>query len=232
MEKKSFKKYFTQKKTLFFLGIVVAVAGALLYAINYLFIHEYFFWQSSVLALVAGIVIVICHFSIRVRDGAVDEYAHTFHTFAENELEGFVNEGEKHPVKVYNFTSGCYAYDDPQTAVTVFGGDATPRCEKYSATAMVYTTQNLYAASARLDLINGDVICEKTAISLKDIVNIRVADESFTKTVKGKNKYFECFKLKIQTDDQVYSFSVRNDAVTDEAVAKISRMAESKRRES
>ena len=50
--------------------------------------------------------------------------------------------------------------------------------------------------------------------------------------IKGKNRYVECFKLIVETAESKFLFDVRNDALTDEAVAKISRMAESKRQES
>ena len=232
MEKKNFKKYFTQNSVLLILGIAVAVAGALLYGINYFFVHEWVLWQSSVLILVAGVVIAICHFSMRVRDGAVDEYAQSFHRVAEEELEAFVNETEKRPVKVFNFTTGCYASDDPDVKNMVVGGDSTPRCEKYSSTAMVYTTHNLFTVNARIDLITGDVTAEKAVIPLSEIVNVKACDNSYTKEIKGKNRYVECFKLLVETKDNTLVFNVRNDALTDEAVAKISRTAESKRQES
>lgn len=232
MEKKNFKKYFTQSSLLFIIGIITAVAGALLYGINYFFVHEYVLWQGSVLTLVAGVVIVICHFSMRVRDGAVDEYAQSFHKAAEQELETFVNDTEKRPVKVFNFTTGCYAADDPDVKNMTVGGDSTPRCEKYSSTAMLYTTQNLFAVCTKLDLITGDITAEKTVTPLSDILNVSICDKSFTKEIKGKNRYIECFKLLVETKENTFSFDVRNDALTDEAIAKISRMAESKRRES
>ncbi len=232
MEKKNFKKYFTQNSVLLILGIAVAVAGALLYGINYFFVHEWVLWQSSVLILVAGVVIAICHFSMRVRDGAVDEYAQSFHRTAEEELEAFVNETEKRPVKVFNFTTGCYAADDPDVKNTVIGGDSTPRCEKYSSTAMMYTTQNLYAVNGKLDLITGDISSEKTVVPLADVLKVSVCDKSFTKEIKGKNRYVERFKLLVETKDGTFSFNVRNDALTDEAVIKINRMSESKRQES
>ena len=232
MEKKNFKKYFTQSSLLFIIGIITAVAGALLYGINYFFVHEYVLWQGSVLTLVAGVVIIICHFSIRVRDGAVDEYAQSFHKTAEQELEVFVNDAEKRPVKVFNFTTGCYAADDPDVKNMTVGGDSTPRCEKYSSTAMLYTTKNLFAVKSKLDLITGDITVEKAVIPLADILNISICDKSFTKIIKGKNRYVECFKLIVETAESKFLFDVRNDALTDEAVAKISRMAESKRQES
>ena len=134
--------------------------------------------------------------------------------------------------KVFNFTTGCYAADDPDVKNMTVGGDSTPRCEKYSSTAMLYTTQNLFAVCAKLDLITGDITAEKTVTPLSDILNVSICDKSFTKEIKGKNRYIECFKLLVETKENTFSFDVRNDALTDEAIAKISRMAESKRRES
>lgn len=229
MEKKSFKKYFTQNKILFFIGIAVAAAGVLLYGINYFFVHEWALWQGSVLTAVAGIVVVICHFSIRVRDGAVDEYVRSFHKVPEQELNTFLQESERRPLKVYEFTSGGYALNDSTAEKAVIGGDSTPRCEKYACVAMLYTPENLYAVKGRIDLISCDTKTEKLCIPLKDIESIEIKDNSFTKEIKGKNKYFECFSLDIKADGTTHSFTVHNDALTDEAVEKIKRAAESKK---
>lgn len=229
MEKKNFKKYFSQGKFLLYTGVTVALAGVLLYIINYCFIHQWFFWQSSWIIGVIGAVMVVCHFSIRVRDGAVDEYAHGFHKVLEQELEEYFNESEKRPVKVYNFTTGSYALDDTTATALVVGGDQTPRCNKYSGVALLYSQEKLYAVSGTLDLINGDTRTEKLALPLNEILATESADNSFTKIIKGKNKYCECYKMNISTASDNYSFSVHNDAITDEAVTKIMRAAESKR---
>lgn len=229
MEKKSFKKYFTQSKILFYIGIGIVAAGLLLYGINYFFVHEWVLYQSSWIIAIVGIVTVICHFSIRIRDGAVDEYAHTFHSEIENELEDFFKEAEKRPVKVFNFTSGGYALDNTTATKTVVGGDQNIRCEKYSCVALLYSTERLYAVSGILDLINGDTQTEKITIPLNEIISVESADNSFTKPIKGKSKYCECFKMHIRTENDDYAFLVHNDAVTDEAVTKIMRAAESKK---
>ena len=229
MEKKSFKKYFTQGKALFFIGIAVAVIGVLLYGINYFFVHEWDLWQGSVLTAVAGIVVIICHFSIRVRDGAVDEYARSFHKIPEQELNALLQESERRPLKVFEFTSGAYALNDTTAEKITVGNDSTPRCEKYACVALLYTPESFYAVKGNLDLITGDVKTEKVFFPLADIESIEVLDNSFTKEIKGKNKYFECFSLEIKADGVTHSFTVHNDALTDEAVEKIRRAAESKR---
>lgn len=229
MEKKSFKKYFTQTKILIFLGIAVAAAGVLLYGINYFFVHEWVLWQGSILTAVAGIVVVICHFSMSVRDGAVDEYAKSFHKIPEQELNAFLQESERRPLKVYEFTSGGYMLNDSTAEKIVIGNDSTPRCEKYACVAMLYTPENLYAVKGRIDLISGDTKTEKLCIPLKDIESVETRDNSFTKEVKGKNKYFECFALEIKANGATHFFTVHNDALTDEAVEKIKRAAEGKK---
>lgn len=229
LEKKNFKKYFTQGKFLLYAGILIVAAGLLLYGINYLFVHEWVLYQGSWIIATVGAVTVICHFSMRVRDGAVDEYAHGFHKVLEQELEEYFNESEKRPVKVYNFTTGGYALDDSTAIKLVAGGDQTPRCEKYSGVALLYSPEKLYAVFGTLDLINGDTRTEKLSLPLGEILSVESSDHSFTKAIKGKNKYCECFKMHIKTEKYTYSFLVHNDAVTDEAVAKISRAAESKR---
>ncbi len=229
MEKKNFKKYFTQNKILFFAGIAVAVIGVLLYGINYFFVHEWDLWQGSVLTAVAGVVIVICHFSIRVRDGAVDEYARSFHKIPEQELNTLLQESERRPLKVFEFTSGGYALNGSNTEKLTIGNDSTPRCEKYACVALLYTPENFYAVKGNLDLITGDTKTEKVFFPLSAIESIEVKDNSFTKEIKGKNKYFECFSLEIKADGTTHSFTVHNDALTDEAVEKIKRAAEGKK---
>lgn len=229
MEKKNFKKYFTQGKFLLYAGILIVATGLLLYGINYFFVHEWVLYQSSWIIAIVGVVTVICHFSIRVRDGAVDEYTHTFHSVVEQELEEYFKDSEKRPVKVFNFTSGGYALDDSTATKLVVGGDQTPRCEKYGCTALLYSPEKLYAVFGTLDLINGDTRTEKLSVPLNEIESAELVDNSFTKEIKGKIKYCECFKMHIRTEKDTFTFLVHNDAVTDEAIAKISRAAESKK---
>ena len=229
MEKKSFKKYFTQGKVLLYAGIAIAAAGLLLYGINYFFLHEWVLYQSSWIVATVGAVTVICHFSIRIRDGAVDEYAHNFHGVLEQELEEYFKDSEKRPVKVFNFTSGAYGLDDTTATKLVAGNDQTPRCEKYCCVALLYSPEKLYAVFGSIDLINGDIRTEKLSLPLNDIDTVEIVDNSFTKAIKGKTKYCECFKMRIKTETDTFSFHVHNDAVTDEAIAKITRAAESKK---
>lgn len=129
MEKKSFKKYFTQTKKILYAGIGVFVAGFILFLLIYFnIIRSFDLYQAAWLIMVAGVVMIMCHFTIRVRDGAVDEYAATFRKELENELEEFVNESEKHKKinRVFSYTSGGYELWNENTDLIVFGNDNTP----------------------------------------------------------------------------------------------------------
>ena len=59
MDKKSFKKYFTQTKKLLFTGAGIIGAGILLYFLNDFIIREWQLYQASWLIMVAGVVCII-----------------------------------------------------------------------------------------------------------------------------------------------------------------------------
>ena len=232
MEKKSFKKYFTQTKKLLYAGIGVFAAGFLLFLTLYFgIIRSFDLYQAAWLIMVAGIVVIMCHFTIRVRDGAVDEYAATFHKELENQLDEFVNESEKHKKvnRVFGYTSGGYALWDDDVKITVFGSDNTPRCEIYGGGALTYTPDTLYAVAGSIDLITGDVKTSRFSVSLADVKEVKTTDKSYTKEVKKKNKYVESYIAEIITDNGSFFFTVHPDAMTDEAVEKIKRAADSKK---
>ncbi len=231
MDKKSFKKYFEQTKKMLFTGIGIIAAGIILYLVNYFALHEWMFYQASWLIMVAGVVCIICHFAIRVRDGAVDEYALTFHKELEQQLDDFVTETEKHKRinRVFDYVSGGYELWDKDITKLVFGGDNTPRCEQYGGAALTYTSDTLYVTAGNLNLINGDVNITKFHTPLSEITDIRSVDKSYTKEVKGKSRYVECFVMEINTDNAKIVFTVHPDAMTDDAVLKIKRTAETKK---
>ena len=223
----NFKKYFKQNKSLLFAGIAVAVAGALLYGINYFFVHEWVLWQGSVLTMVAGIVIVICHFSVQIRDGAVDDYVNSLASAPAEELEKLINETEKRPKKVFEFTSGGYEFSSEDAQVFTIGNDNAPRCEKYFSTVFAYTSEYLYAAYGKTDLLTGKTVTDAIAFHLSDITSVNVKDESFTKEIKKKTVYLEQFYIVLKTAEKEYRFTVHNDAMTDQAFEKIERAIKS-----
>lgn len=232
MEKKSFKKYFTQTKKILYAGIGVFGAGFLLFLLLYFdIIRSFDLYQAAWLIMVAGAVIIMCHFTIRVRDGAVDEYAATFHKELETALEEFVNETEKHKTvnRVFSYTSGGYALWDGDVKITVFGTDNTPRCEIYGGGALTYTPDTLYAVTGNIDLITGDVKTSRFSVPLADIKDVKTTDKSYTKEFKKKNRYIESVVAEIITDSSSIAFTVHPDAMTDDAVEKIKRAADSKK---
>ena len=231
MEKKSYKKYFEQTKKMLFAGIGVIIAGIILYFLNDFVIHEWQIYQASWLIMVAGVVCIICHFAIRIRDGAVDEYAATFHKDLEEQLETFVTETEKHKKinRVFDYTSGGYELWDKDITKLVLGGDNTPRCEQYGGGALTYTPDTLYVAAGNVNLINGEVSITKFHAPLSEINSIELVDRSYTKEIKKKTRYIECFVIEINTDNAKIAFTVHPDAMTDEAVSKVKRTAETKK---
>lgn len=232
MEKKSFKKYFSQTKKILFWGIGVFVAGFILFLLIYFnIIRSFDLYQAAWLIMVAGVVMIMCHFTIRVRDGAVDEYAATFHKELENELEEFVNESEKHKKinRVFSYTSGGYELWNENAKITVFGADNTPRCVLYGGGAVTYTPDTLYAVTGNIDLISGDTRTNRFSVPLADVKDVKITDKSYTKEYKKKNKYIESFAAEIITGSVSLSFTVHSDAMTDDAVEKIKRAADSKK---
>lgn len=231
MDKKNFRKYFEQTKKMLFTGIGIIAAGIILYFINYFALHEWMFYQASWLIMVAGVVCIICHFAIRVRDGAVDEYALTFHKELEQQLDDFVTETEKHKRinRVFDYVSGGYELWDKDITKLVFGGDNTPRCEQYGGGAVTYTPDTLYVIAGNVNLFTGDINITKFHAPLSEIKSIELIDRSYTKEIKKKNRYVECFVVEINTDNAKVVFTVHPDAMTDEAIEKIKRTAETKK---
>ena len=231
MDKKSFKKYFTQTKKLLFTGASIIGAGILLYFLNDFIIREWQLYQASWLIMVAGVVCIICHFAVRIRDGAVDEYAVTFHKELEENLADFVKETEKHQrfSRVFDYTSGGYELCDKDTVKLIFGGDSTPRCEQYGGGAVTYTPDTLYVVAGNLNLINGETNITRFHTPLSEIKSVELIDKSYTKEINKKNRYVECFVMEINTDNAKISFTVHPDAMTDEAAEKIKRTAETKK---
>lgn len=231
MEKKSFKKYFTQTKKLLFTGAGIIAAGIILYLLNDFIIHEWQIYQASWLIMVAGIVVIICHFAIRIKDGSVDEYAATFHKELEARLEALVNETEKHQRinRVFDYVSGGYELWDNDITSLVFGTDNTPRCEQYGGGAVTYTPDTLYVAAGNLDLMSGDANVTCFHAPLSEIKSVELIDKSYTKEINKKNRYVECFAMEISTDNAKISFTVHPDAMTDEAIKKLNRTVESKK---
>lgn len=231
MDKKNFRKYFEQTKKMLFTGIGIIAAGIILYFVNYFALHEWMFYQASWLIMVAGVVCIICHFAIRVRDGAVDEYALTFHKELEQQLDDFVTETEKHKRinRVFDYVSGGYELWDKDITKLVFGGDNTPRCEQYGGGAVTYTPDTLYVVAGNVNLFTGDINITKFHAPLSEIKSIELIDRSYTKEIKKKNRYVECFVVEINTDNAKVVFTVHPDAMTDEAIEKIKRTAETKK---
>lgn len=231
MEKKSLKKYFTQTKKLLFTGVGIVIAGIILYFLNDFLLHEWQLYQASWLTIVAGVVVIICHFAVRIKDGSVDEYSATFHKELENELESFVNETEKHAKinRVFDYVSGGYELWDDDITALVFGGDNTPRCDRYGGGAVTYTPDTLYVVAGNLDLMSGDTNITRFNAPLSEVKNIELIDKSYTKEIKKKNRYVECFVIEISTDNAKVMFTVHPDAMTDDAIKKINRAVESKK---
>lgn len=232
MEKKNFKKYFSQTKKLLFTGISVIIAGIIVYLLNEYWLHTYDLYQAAWLIMVAGVVVIICHFTIRIRDGAVDEYSVGFHKELEKELEEFINESEKNKKfnRVFDYTSGAYELWDKDIKNLVIGSDNTPRCEQYGGGALTCTADTVYAVAGSLNLITGDINTTRFSASLSEITEAKIIEKSYTKVIKKKTKFIECFAVELNTDNAKVSFAIHSDAMTDDAVDKINRMAESKRK--
>lgn len=232
MEKKNFKKFFSQTKALLFTGIGVIIAGIIVYLLNEYWLHTYDLYQAAWLIMVAGVVVIICHFTIRIRDGAVDEYAATFHKVLEEELESFVNEAEKNRKfnRVFDYTSGAYELWDKDINNLVLGNDNTPRCEQYGGGSLTCTSDTLYIVAGNLNLITGDINTTRFSAPLSEITEIKVVEKSYTKEIKKKTRFVECFVAEANTDTAKIAFAIHADAMTDDAVDKINRMAESKRK--
>lgn len=232
MDKKSFKKYFAQTKKLLFTGIGVIAAGFILYILNEYVLHTFDLYQAAWLIMVAGVVVIICHFTIRIRDGAVDEYASTFNKVLEDELENFINEAEKHKKinRVFDYTTGAYELWDKDVKSLVIGNDNTPRCEQYGGGALTYTADTLYVVAGSLNLITGDINTTCFSAPLSEITEVKIIEKSYTKEIKKKTRFIECFVAEINTDNAKIAFAIHSDAMTDDAVDKINRMAESKRK--
>ncbi len=231
MEKKNFKKYFAQTKALLFTGIGVIIAGIIVYLLNEYWLHTFDLYQAAWLIMVAGVVVIICHFTIRIRDGAVDEYAGTFHKVLEEELDTFINESEKHKKfnRVFDYTSGAYELWDKDIQHLVIGGDNTPRCEQYGGGALTYTADTLYVVAGNLNLISGNVNTTRFSAPLSELTEVKIVEKSYTKEIKKKTRFIECFAVEINTDNAKIAFAIHSDAMTDEAIEKINRMAESKK---
>lgn len=231
MDKKNFKKYFTQTKKLLFSGIGIIAAGIILYFLNDYLLHEWQIYQASWLVMVAGVVVIICHFAVRIRDGAVDEYASGFGKVLEEELETFVNESEKHKkyTRVFDYTSCAYELWDKDIEYLVFGGDNTPRCEQYGGGSFTYTADTFYLVTGNIDLISGEVKTSRFSAPLSEIKTVKITDKSYSREMGKKSRYIESFVIETVTDNASAFFTVHADAMTDEAVSKINRMAESKR---
>lgn len=230
MKKKSFKKYFAQTKRLLFAGVGIIIAGIILFLLNRYVLHTWQIYQGAILTIVAGVVTIICHFSMRIRDGAVDEYAAEFHKELEKALGQYVEESEKHKRynRVFTYTSGEYElWNNPEKIV--FGDDNKARCVKYSGGAFTYTADMLYVVTGNIDLITEKTETKCFGFAMESVANIAITDKSYVHKIKDKEKYVETVTAEITAAGEKIVFTVHPDAMTDEATQKLNRMIESKK---
>ncbi len=230
MEKKSFKKYFEQGKGLLITGIILAAVGGGAYLSDrWFWWMNYFLWVASIFTAVAGAVFIICHFSVTIKDESVDNYCKEMNKYLEAELTEYVKATEKHRNfnRVFSYVSGGYDLWDENIETIKFGSDNTPRCEKYGAAALTFTPETLYIVTGTLDLFNGEYLINKICMPISDIKSVETVDKSFAMEYKKRNRVVECCVAEIAAASTAVSFTVHEDAMTDEAVSKIKRIINS-----
>lgn len=232
MEIKSQKKYFTQTKAILYAGIGVILAGIIIYLLNrYVIEGTWQLYQLSILVMVAGVVCIICHFTIKVKDSSVDEYANTFVKYLEQQRDEFIAGTEKH-VKynvVYSYATGGYRLEGNKQKYLVFGSDNTPRCEEFNGGAIAYTPETLYVVTGSLNLIDGEMSTCKFAIPVGELKQMTLTDKSYGAKVGKNSRFVEVFVAEILSESATVAFTVHSDAMTDDAINKVNRMIESKK---
>lgn len=168
MNYKTNQKYYTQKSTLTYVGIAVAVIGIILYFVG-------IYWMIPAIVALVGIGIVAMSRESLVRGSEIDAC-----------VSSAAEEFRQDVISSHGFTDGAfdvttfYGYDyDGQTAATMGKGtDGVYRPKTATATCMVLAGQRLLIAAKTFSLVKDSSSVRETTHEMTALSEISVTDKA------------------------------------------------------